>query len=120
MAGPPDSADRDDIIPVARTFIVMKWNYASVQLCLASFQIKAFLFSTQLLASMLRIRGLNSKQFVLSLPFPQPVMKKHFLAITDAWARTEAWRRDHNESRPHAGWNMTVEYAIAVATRASE
>jgi putative transposase len=36
-----------------------------------------------------------------------------FLSLADARAKVEAWRRDHNESRPHTslGWLTPAEYA---------
>jgi putative transposase len=38
-----------------------------------------------------------------------------FLSLADARAKTEAWRRDYSESRPHAalGWLTPVEYAAS-------
>ena len=45
-----------------------------------------------------------------------------FLLLGDARAKIEAWRRDYNESRPHAslGWLTPIEYAAAAATIAAE
>ena len=45
-----------------------------------------------------------------------------FLSMADARAKIEAWRRDYNESRPHTslGWMTPVEYAAAVAAKATE
>ncbi|WP_249042107.1 integrase core domain-containing protein, partial [Sphingobium limneticum] len=38
-----------------------------------------------------------------------------FLSLDDARAKIEAWRRDHNESRPHTalGWLTPNEYAAS-------
>ena len=45
-----------------------------------------------------------------------------FLALADARAKIEAWRRDYNESRPHMslGWMTPIEYALAVVAQAAE
>ena len=44
------------------------------------------------------------------------------LSMTDARAKIEAWRRDYDESRPHTslGWMTPLEYAAAVAAKATE
>ena len=45
-----------------------------------------------------------------------------FPSVTDARTKTEAWRLDYNESRPHTslGWMTLVEYAAAAAIKAAE
>ncbi|OYW46661.1 hypothetical protein DC429_18080 [Arthrobacter sp. TPD3018] len=37
------------------------------------------------------------------------------LSLADARAKIEAWRREHNKSRPHTalGWPTPVEYAAS-------
>jgi putative transposase len=44
------------------------------------------------------------------------------MSLEDARAKTEAWRRDYNETRSHTslGWLTPIEYAAAVTKTAAE